>query len=84
MSQIVKQGSMAGGGCAIQGGGCLVLLLALITIPTIIGPLILGPIGLWLLYYGSKKSSWCECSACGTKLAHDRVTVCPSCHEHFQ
>lgn len=83
-ARIIKRGSVAGGGCAIQGIGAICLILALVTITTIIGPLIFGPVGLWLLFYGSSKASWSECSACGTKLAHDSVTTCPSCHAQFK
>ena len=53
------------------------------------GPIIFGILDVWLLIYGSLiyaklKASWLECSACGGKLAHRRVSVCPRCNASFQ
>jgi hypothetical protein len=76
--------SFAGGGCALQGLGLVCFVLAILTIMTIIGPIIFGILGLWLLIYGGRKASWCECSACGGKLSHARVSVCPYCNASFQ
>lgn len=76
---IRKAGSFAGGGCALQALGLLSLLAALGTIMTIVGPIVFGILGFWLIYYGSKKASWHECSACGGRLANARVSVCQHC-----
>ena len=76
----VKKGSaMAGVGCLLQGLGLVGLVAAVLTLPTIIGPLVLGPLGLWLVHEGGKRASWWECSDCGTRLAGKHINVCPAC-----
>jgi hypothetical protein len=63
--------------------GLVCLVLAVVTIMTIIGPIIFGILGLWLLLYGGRQASWVECSACGGRLSHTRVSLCPHCHARF-
>ena len=83
-ASIKKKSSIVGVGCALQGVGLLCFVLAVYTIKTVVGPVILASLGIWLLFYGSRKASWLECSACGGKLSHRRVTLCPHCRSTFQ
>ena len=86
-ASIKSASSVAGIGCLLQGLGatCLVLaLFSLLSIKFVIGVPIFGLLGLWLLFYGSRKASWLECSACGGKLSHRRVSICPHCNASFQ
>jgi predicted amidophosphoribosyltransferase len=76
---VKKRSSFAGGGCALQALGFISLLLAAVTLLTVIGPIFFGVLGLWLLSYGTKKAGWLECSACGGKLSNGRVAICPHC-----
>lgn len=79
----VKRTNPTGGGCAIQGVGLVSILIALATFMTGIGPIIFGPLGIWLLVYGNSKASWFECTRCGAKLANGLVRVCPQCGGEF-
>lgn len=79
MATAQKHSSMAGTGCLLQTLGLLSLLGAVLTLATIIGPIVLGPLGVWLIFFGSSKSRWWECSQCGTRLSHRKVQVCPNC-----
>jgi hypothetical protein len=79
----VHRSSFAGGGCAIQGLGFVCLFAALASIFTVIGPIILFPLGLWLLIYGGKHASWFECPECGGKLPHGQVRTCQHCRAAF-
>ena len=83
-ASIKKGSSIVGIGCAIQGLGLLCFVLGIYIIKTVVGPVILAALGVWLLFYGSRKASWFECSACGGKLAHGRVSLCPHCRSTFQ
>jgi hypothetical protein len=83
MARIVKKKSSAGAGCLVQGIGLVSLLLAVLSIPTIIGPLILAPLGLFLLAWGGRMAVWWECSDCGTKLSGKKLRICPGCREPF-
>ena len=83
MATIQKKSSMAGGGCLLQGLGIVSFVAAAATFFTIIGPIIFGLLGLWLIWYGSKKAQWFECSDCGTKLSGKKVIVCPYCGADF-
>ena len=83
-AKIASRSSMAGAGCLLQGLGIASIILAVFTFATIVGPVILIPLGLWLLIYGGRKASWLECSACGTRLSNRRLQVCPSCHAQFK
>jgi len=83
-ASIKKASSIAGVGCAIQGLGLVCVVLAIVTIKTVVGPVIFGVLGLWLLFYGGRKASWLECSACGGKLSHRRVSLCPHCNASFR
>ena len=80
---VKKRSSFVGGGCALQGLGLVSLILAVVTFMTIIGPIIFGILGLWLLIYGGRQASWAECSACGGRLSHTRVSLCPHCQASF-
>jgi uncharacterized paraquat-inducible protein A len=82
-ASIKSASSVAGIGCALQGLGVVCLVLAVATFKTGIGPVIFGILGLWLLFYGGRKASWLECSACGGKLSHQRVSICPHCNSSF-
>jgi DNA-directed RNA polymerase subunit RPC12/RpoP len=85
---VIKESSVVGIGCLLQGLGAVCLLVAGITFKSGFGPIIFGILGVWLLIYGSLiyaklKASWLECSACGGKLSHGRVSVCPHCNASF-
>jgi DNA-directed RNA polymerase subunit RPC12/RpoP len=81
---IERKSSLAGIGCLLQGLGAVCFVLAVATIKTAIGPVIFGILGLWLLFYGSRKATWLECSLCGGKLSHQRVSICPHCNASFR
>ena len=83
-ASIKRKSSLAGVGCLLQGLGAVCLVLAVATIKTAIGPVIFGILGLWLLFYGSRKATWLECSLCGGKLSHRRVSICPHCNASFR
>jgi hypothetical protein len=74
---------MAGSGCLLQFLGLSSLIAGLATIMTIIGPIILWPLGIWLVFYGSRKASWYECSDCGTRLSGKNLKICPNCNSKF-
>lgn len=84
MGRVVKKSSFAGGGCALQALGLLCLIVAAATFLTVIGPVVFGLLGLWLLHYGGKKASWYECSNCGGRIANNRVAICPHCAIRFR
>lgn len=79
MARIVRRSSLMGLGCLMQFLGLVSLGAALLTLATIIGPIVFGVLGLWLIFAGSGKATWRECSDCGTRLAHRKVKVCPAC-----
>jgi len=79
----VKNSAFLGSGCFVQGAGIACGMLGLVTIATLIGPLILWPLGLALAIKGGRMSYWHECSDCGTKLANGNVTVCPGCKQRM-
>src|SRR5438552_273330 len=79
-ASIKRKSSLVGIGCLLQGLGAICFVLAVATIKTAIGPVIFGILGLWLLFYGSRKATWLECSLCGGKLSHRRVSLCPHCN----
>jgi hypothetical protein len=80
---IKKVNSMAGSGCLFQGLGIASCIAGVALFFTILGPIFLIPLGLWLMYYGGKKAQWFECSDCGTKLANKRLIICPNCKGKF-
>jgi hypothetical protein len=82
-ANIEKASSFGGVGCLLQGIGTVCFVLAILTVKTVILPIVFGILGLWLLFYGSRKASWYQCSACGGKLWHARVSVCPHCNARF-
>src|ERR1043166_2829830 len=83
-ASVRKASSFAGGGRLLQGIRAVFFILAIVTIKTPIVPIILGLLGLWLLFYGSRKASWYECSVCRGKLSHAHVSVCPHCNAPFR
>jgi hypothetical protein len=82
-ASIEKASSFAGIGCLLQGIGAVCFVLAILTFKIGILPIVFGILGLWLLFYGSRKASWYQCSVCGGKLSHARVSVCPHCNARF-
>lgn len=84
MARITKKSSMAGAGCLMQFFGLICFALGIVFFFTIVWPIILLPLGLWLLLAGSRKAIWYECSDCGTKLSGKRLRICPSCNSQFQ
>lgn len=84
MAKAKRHTTFAGAGCFLQGLGLLALVGAALTLRTLIGPIVLGILGLWLLVYGSQNSQWWGCSECGTRLANKRVKVCPSCQAELR
>lgn len=79
MAQVFKRTSSFGVGCLLQFLGLVVFLLALLTLTTVVWPIILVPLGLWLFVDGTAKATWYECSQCGTRLSHRKVVTCPAC-----
>lgn len=79
MPKPLKRSSLVGTGCLLQTLGLLSLLFAVLTLATVIGPIVLAPLGIWLLIFGSGKSKWYECPQCGTRLANRKVVTCPAC-----
>ena len=84
MATIKRKSSMVGTGCLLQFIGLVSLMLGVVTILTIIGPIILWPLGLWLVFAGSRKASWYECSDCGSRLSRKKLKICPNCNSSFQ
>jgi hypothetical protein len=58
-------------------------VLVAVTFATVVGPIVFGLLGLWLVLCGSRAAQWYECSDCGTKLANKHVHLCPSCKATF-
>jgi uncharacterized cupin superfamily protein len=83
MPKIIRRTSSLGPGCFLQGLGLLALLGAIVTLLTIIGPVVLGALGLWLILYGASISEWHECSDCGTRLSRRALKLCPNCKGAF-
>lgn len=83
MAKIKRKSSLAGTGCLLEFLGFVSLLGGLVTILTVIGPIILWPLGLWLLLTGGRKASWYECSDCGTRLSSKKLKICPRCNSNF-
>ena len=83
-ASVRKASSFAGVGRLFQGISAVCFILAILTVKTLILSIILGILGLWLLFYGSRKASWYECSVCGGKLSHAHVSVCPHCNARFR
>lgn len=83
MPKAKRRSSFAGMGCALQGLGLVSLAAAVFTSFTIVGGIFFGVLGLWLLVYGSSKTTWYECSDCGTVLSRKRLKKCPGCREEL-
>jgi len=77
--RVLRRSSFLGEGCAIQllAVGCL--LAGLFLILTVVAPLILWPLGIFLMILGRRRSHWSECSCCGSRLPRYFAKVCPSC-----
>ena len=80
----VRHVSMAGIGCLMQFLGVASFAVGLLRVLSIIAPLILCPLGVWLFFAGSRESIWYECSLCGTRLTRKRVRMCPGCSASFK
>jgi hypothetical protein len=80
---ITRRTSTFGFGCFLQGLGILALIAAIATVLTVIGPIVFGLLGLWLIFYGAAISEWYECSDCGTRLSHSALKICPNCSGAF-
>jgi len=83
MPKTVRRTSSLGPGCFLQGLGLIAWLAGALTLLTIIGPLVLGALGLWLILYGASISEWLECSDCGTRLSRRGLKLCPNCKGAF-
>jgi hypothetical protein len=57
-ASIKRKSSLAGIGCLLQGLGLVCLALAFVSIKNLIGPVVFGLLGLWLLFYGGQKTAW--------------------------
>lgn len=79
VAKINKKSGTTGNGCAFQFFGVTSILLAYVTVFSIIGPFIFMPLGVWLIYQGFKRKRWFECSECGTHLSNNKVRLCPGC-----
>jgi rRNA maturation endonuclease Nob1 len=84
MAKIEKKSETIGAGCLLQFLGLVALAGGLFTVVTIVGPLVLRPVGLWLIYMGSKKASWYQCSECGGKVSSKKIRTCPHCGTAFK
>jgi hypothetical protein len=82
-ARIKQVHSTAGGGCGLQGLGVVSIILAVVTFYTVIGFIVFGILGLWLLLYGSRKARWFECSNCGGKIVNKRIKICFYCNFKF-
>ena len=83
MAKILHKSSMMGAGCLLQFLGLVSILMGFLTILSVIGPIILFPLAIWLIYYGGKKASWFECSDCGSRLSRKNLKICPNCNSTF-
>ena len=70
-------------GCVLQVVGFFCLVTALLTFWTVIGPMIFGLAGFWLIVFGGLKYKWYECSECGARLADKKQKTCPVCKSVF-
>ena len=84
MAQIKRNSSLVGAGCFIQFIGIVCFIMGFVYILSIIAPIICWPLGVWLLFAGSRKAVWYECSACGTKLSGRKLKICPNCNSKFE
>ena len=84
MATIKKESSLFGTGCFMQFIAIVCFILGFVYFLSIIVPIILWPIGFWLLFAGSRKAVWYECSDCGTKLSGKKLKICPNCNSKFE
>lgn len=80
MAEIKRQAHV---GCLLQAVGFFCLITALLTFWTVIGPMVFGLTGFWLIIFGGLKYKWYECSECGTRLADKKLKICPGCKSVF-
>jgi len=81
-AKVVRKSQSFGVGCLLQIIGLGLLLIGLLTIFSIIGPLICLPLAIILLIAGQKKAYWKECGHCGSRL-ESVGAVCPHCNAKF-
>ena len=62
--------------------GVLLVVVAIIWW-TVIGPMLFGLTGLWLLLYGAMKARQYTCSECGARLSGKKPQMCPGCGSLF-
>lgn len=84
MAKIKCKSSFAGTGCLLQFLGLAALIIGLITVLSVIGPVVLWPLGIWLLLAGGRRASWYECSDCGSRLSGKMLKICPNCNSKFK
>jgi hypothetical protein len=70
-------------GCLLQAVGLVSLITAAATFWTVIGPMLFGLTGLWLLIYGGMKARQYSCSECGARLSGKKPQTCPGCGSLF-
>jgi GYF domain 2 len=80
----VKRSDSFGSGCLIQFLGLVCLVIGLVTVASLIGPLICWSLGFLLLIRGQRNARWYECGNCGGRLASNRGHKCPYCHSWFK
>ena len=81
---IERKTNLAGGGCLLQFLGFGTIVVGIFLFQTIIGPIILLPLGIWLFFIGSRKAVWHECSTCDTRLKRTKIEFCPNCNSRFK
>ena len=81
MASIKKKTAMAGVWCAIQLIGIIIFFASFMGgIP---GAVVGGVICIAMFVIGSAKSSFLECSNCGSRISSKTVNECHSCHAKF-
>ena len=80
MAEIKRQAHV---GCLLQVVGFFCLITALLTFWTVIGPMVFGLTGFWLIISGGLKYKWYVCSECGIRLANKKLKFCPGCKSVF-
>ena len=83
MAEIKKRKSFAGVGCLFEFLGLCFFITGFVFILTVIAPMILWPLAIFLFIYGVMKSYWFECSECGTEIKRKNIKICPGCKNEF-
>lgn len=81
MPSVVRRSSSIGSGCLLQMLGLGSFVVALVTLGTIIGPIVFGLLGIALCSWGYSSSRWLECSGCGSRLSRKGLETCPGCRQ---